>query len=542
MPFFQTPPGRPDLYRVDDALRASLARLLPDDVRAKVTPVLEQLGADTTGRLWDLMEQAEREPPRLVHYDPWGRRVDDIVVSGAWEDFKEYAAHNAIVACGYHPGWGEHARVAQAAVLHLFSATSATYSCPLAMTDAAARVLIDKAPSELRERLVPRLLSREPATFITSGQWMTERAGGSDVGGTETIAKPLGGDRYALYGTKWFTSATTSEMALTLARVDDGAPVSGSKGLSLFCVEIERVAGAGIKGILVNRLKDKLGTKALPTAELTLDGVVATRIGEPGRGVANISGMLNVTRLYNAIASVSGMHRAVALAKDYAERRVAFGARLVEQPLHAATLADMEAETAAAMALTMECARLLGRQEAGTATEDERTRLRALIPLAKLTTAKQAVAIASEALECFGGAGYVEDTGLPRLLRDAQVLPIWEGTTNVLSLDVLRAEAKSGSFRAVVADLGARVEALPAKLDPVAVDACRKLVAAIGAQARALMTSSPQDLERSARRLAQATGWLAEATLLAEGGAVDDGQAARFARFARAKLLAPLQG
>ena len=220
----------------------------------------------------------------------------------------------------------------------------------------------------------------------------------------------------------------------------------GSRGLSLFCVEIGREPGRGWRGIVVNRLKDKLGTKALPTAELTLEGAPAVLLGAPGRGVANISGMLNVTRMYNAIASASGMHRACALARDYAARRAAFGRPIAGLPLHAATLADMEAEAAAVLALVMECAALLGGVEAGTATADQRRRLRALIPLAKLTTAKQAVACASEALECFGGAGYVEDTGLPRLLRDAQVLPIWEGTTNVLSLDLLRAEAKDGAF------------------------------------------------------------------------------------------------
>ncbi|WP_293248061.1 acyl-CoA dehydrogenase family protein [Nannocystis sp.] len=542
MSFFQDAPGNPDLFLADPTLRAELARRLPASLLALAQARCAAIGVASTELLPRLAAQAEAQPPEHVPYDPWGRRVDEIRTSPAWEALRVFSATQGLVATGYEAGLGEHRRVIQAALLHLFSASSATYSCPLAMTDAAARVLLDLAPASLRERLVAGLTTTDPARFITSGQWMTERTGGSDVGGTETVARPagvVGGEqRYTLHGVKWFTSATTSEMALTLARIDDGAqaPVAGSRGLSLFCVEVTREAGRGWQGITVNRLKDKLGTRALPTAELTLDGAPATLIGEPGRGVANISGMLNVTRLYNAIASASGMRRACALARDYAERRVAFGRKLVDLPLHAATLADMEAETAAVLALVMECAALLGRSEAGTASEDERRRLRALIPLAKLTTAKQAVATASEALECFGGAGYVEDTGLPRLLRDAQVLAIWEGTTNVLSLDVLRAEGREGAFSAVLADLSQRSERLARPLNRVAATAVRDGVRGLVAAGRQALSEGGAALEAGARKLALRAGHLAEALYLAETAAVDEVAAEQFRRFVALRI------
>ena len=537
--FFQDAPRDPDLFAVDAALRAELARRLPAEIRAEALRRCAAIGAATTSELPALARQAEAQPPQHVPYDPWGRRVDEIHTSPAWEALRVFSARHALVATGYESALGEHRRTVQAALLHVFSASSATYSCPLAMTDAAARVLLDLAPVGLRERLVGGLTATDPARFITSGQWMTERTGGSDVGGTETLARPAGvgsdGPRYTLHGVKWFTSATTSEMALTLARIDDGGapPVPGSRGLSLFCVEIGREPGRGWQGIGVNRLKDKLGTRALPTAELTLDGAPAVLLGAPGRGVANISGMLNVTRLYNAIASASGMHRACALARDYAGRRVAFGRPLAELPLHAATLADMEAEAAAVLALVMECAALLGGVEAGTATEDQRRRLRALIPLAKLTTAKQAVACASEALECFGGAGYVEDTGLPRLLRDAQVLPIWEGTTNVLSLDLLRAEAKDGAFSAVLADLSARAEALTERrVEGRVVAAIRNGMRGLVASAQQAVQAGGEVLEANARKLALRSGHLAEALFLADTAAGDELAAERLGRFA----------
>jgi len=538
MAFFQDAPGDPDLFAVDAALHAELERRLPADVLAEARRRCAAIGVATTGELPALARQAEAQPPQHVPYDPWGRRVDEIRTSPAWEALRVFSARHALVATGYEAALGEHRRTVQAALLHVFSASSATYSCPLAMTDAAARVLLDLAPKELQARLVAGLTATDPAKFITSGQWMTERTGGSDVGGTETIARPVGGGddrRYSLHGVKWFTSATTSEMALTLARIDDGGapPVPGSRGLSLFCVEIGREPGRGWQGIVVNRLKDKLGTKALPTAELTLDGAPAVLLGAPGRGVANISGMLNVTRLYNAIASASGMHRACALVRDYASRRVAFGRPIAALPLHAATLADMEAEAAAVLALVMECAALLGRSEAGTATAGQIKRLRALIPLAKLTTAKQAVACASEALECFGGAGYVEDTGLPRLLRDAQVLPIWEGTTNVLSLDLLRAEAKDGAFSAVLADLSARAGRLEAgRIEGRVVTAIREAVQALVASAGQAVQAGGDVLEASARKLALRTGHLAEALCLADTAMVDELAAERLGRFA----------
>lgn len=551
MAFYQDPPGYPDAYASDRALKAELKRYLPADVLEKVRPRLETLGRHTATTLMELSNQAEANPPVHVPYSPFGRRVDEIRTHPAWDALKTFAAEHGIVATGYDASLGDRRRVVQTALIHLYSASSATFSCPLAMTDAAARVLKDIAPAPVRDHLLPRLTTTDPTRFITSGQWMTERTGGSDVGNTETIARYLGRDgdveRYSLHGVKWFTSSVTSEMALTLARIEDekGNTVEGSRGLTLFCVEVLPKPEGGYEGILVNRLKDKLGTRALPTAELTLEGVPAVRLGEVGKGVKNISTMLNITRWYNAVASSSGMARATWLARDYAERRWAFGKRLSEQPLHARTLDDMEAETAAATALCFHVADLLGRMEEGTLSDEELSRLRGLIPIAKLTCGKQAVAVASEALEAFGGAGYIEDTGLPRLLRDAQVLSIWEGTTNVLSLDVLRAEARSGSLTAVLKNLATRAESLPEGLDGKAVRHVRETLGRVIARATELAKAGDAAaMERDARRMALTTGYLVEAVLLAESSAFagsDDKEAAqRFACFTTARLAAPL--
>ncbi len=546
--FFQDMPPPPDLYAVDRALSAELRWRLPADVAVQMAPRYEALGNATTDELLRLSEEAERDHPRHVPYDAWGRRIDELRVSPAWTELKAFSARHGLVAAGYDETLGPSRRVAQAALLHLFSATSATAMCPLAMTDAAARVLKDLAPAPLRDRLATRLTSTDPASFITSGQWMTERTGGSDVSMTSTVARlqQAGtdeGDVYALSGVKWFTSATTSEMALALGRIEDGdGVVLGSKGLSLFCVDVVRNEGGGYRGISVNRLKDKLGTKALPTAELTLEGVLARRIGEPGQGVRSISGMLNITRFYNAIAASSAMAQAVFRARAYSWKRNVFGAPLAGQPLHAATLDAVEADAAGALAMVMEVADLMGRLEAGVASDDEKRRLRALIPLAKLTTGKQVVQTVSECLECFGGAGYVEDTGLPRMLRDAQVLPIWEGTTNVLSLDVLRAEQRDQAFSSVLAWLHATTSSLSSALPTEATAILKDTSARVTKAAQAAASQGPQGLERQARALALTTGYAVEAALLARtaerSGKAD--AAVRFGDFVKHRLALPI--
>jgi putative acyl-CoA dehydrogenase len=520
--FFQDPGTlHVDLYAHDRALLLELKRRLPHEVQASMGPAWHAMGELTSSTLPRLHAHAEANPPTHTPYDPWGRRVDTIHTSDAWNELHDIAAIHGVVAHGYEQSLGAHARTAQAALIYLFAASSAMVSCPLAMTDAAARVLLERASPSLRARLVPRLLSREPATFMTSGQWMTERTGGSDVSATSTVARFLDesedGPRYTLHGVKWFTSATTSGMALALARIvqPDGTYDEGSRGLSLFCVGMERDAHGALHGVSVNRLKDKLGTKPLPTAELTLDGVVGVRIGAAGRGVAEISTMLNITRLHNSLTAASYMRRAVCMAQQYAWQREAFGRPVATQPLHARTLAELDAVTAAAMSMSMECAVLLGKMEHGLASSDELLLLRALVPLTKLLTAKQAIHVVSEALECFGGAGYVEDVGVASMLRDVQVLSIWEGTTNVLALDLLRAEKREGGLSMLLKTLQGRCEALG-----TSGLAHQEVAPRVQRLLQDVSSLRAEDVEGEARVVAIRAGQLFQAVLLGEAAAV----------------------
>lgn len=451
--FTQDSPKLANQYDDDSLLRSYLRWRLPSQVLAEVEPDLRRLGQRAVTDILALGEEAEQSPPHHVPFDAWGKRVDRIETSEAWRELDRISAAEGIVAAAYERAHGVYSRIDQFARLYLFAPSSALYSCPLAMTDGAARFL-EVYGDESTRSVFAHLTSRDPRQFWTSGQWMTERSGGSDVASTTTIARCESGNDWRLYGLKWFTSATTSQVAITLARIE-GAPAGGS-GLSVFLVTLRDRDGL-LRNIRVERLKDKLGTRALPTAELTLEGTPARLVGGPGDGIKKISTLFNITRIYNAVAAVAGMRRAIALAADYAKRRIAFGRPLIDQPLHVETLSDISLEFRAGFLLAFRVVELLGKEECGEASESELQLLRLLTPVAKLYTAKQAVAVASEALEAFGGAGYIEDTGIPRLLRDAQVLPIWEGTTNVLSLDMLRAVQKADALPAWIEDVRRRI-------------------------------------------------------------------------------------
>lgn len=450
--FYQDGPKLTNTYRSDETLQKIMRVLLSHDAQKVALAHLDHLGNRAATDMLALAQDAEDHPPIHVPFDPWGRRIDDIQTSLGWRTLEKIAAEEGIVATAYDRTYGPSSRVYQMALLYLYSPSSAIFSCPLAMTDGAARALELFGDPDLQARALPRLLSRDPLNFWTAGQWMTERAGGSDVSGTSTDALPFQGANefgatHALHGTKWFTSATTSQMALTLAR-PEGAP-AGSKGLGLFFLELRNQQGQ-LNKIQIHRLKDKLGTKALPTAELSLLGTPARLIGQIGEGVKRIANVLNITRIYNSICAVGHMRRALDLAQDYSGKRRAFGKLLKDHPLHKMTLDSLETDFRRCLALSFFVVDLLGKEEVGEASASEKILLRTLTPILKLYTAKKALQISSEVVEIFGGAGYVEDTGIPRLLRDGQVFSIWEGTTNVLSLDMLRAFEKDQAWQVLM--------------------------------------------------------------------------------------------
>src|SRR5687768_1164385 len=359
MAFFQEPPRLGNQYDEDPMLPSWIARHI-----GTMDPIIGELRllGDVAVEYYGKQLRDRLNEPVLTQWDAWGQRIDRIDVSPLWVEAQALAAHHGMVAAAYEPRLGALARTHQFAIVHILGPSLDVYSCPLAMTDGAARTLLASNNDELTLRYVPRLTSRDPHTMWTSGQWMTERTGGSDVSQSETVAKQDADGQWRLYGTKWFTSATTSNMALTLARPEGNG--EGSRGLALFLVEL-RDANGRLRNIQVNRLKDKLGTRKVPTAELTLDGAPATLVGATTDGVRAITPMLSITRTWNAISAACAMRRGLALARDYATRRKAFGALLADKPLHVDTLAALEAEYAGAFCLAFRSAHLVGMLEHG---------------------------------------------------------------------------------------------------------------------------------------------------------------------------------
>ncbi|MEU7866754.1 acyl-CoA dehydrogenase family protein [Dactylosporangium sp. NPDC049140] len=516
--FVQTGPSLRDPYTADPQLRGWLDRLLGEDGHAAAKHRLSDLSAEVIGPLRAAHHDAETHPPALTRFDAWGERIERVDTSAGWQAQRAAAARHGVVALPYLPEardtWGPGARVVQQALLHLWGPESATFSCPVAMADGAAALLTQTGA---QPGWLARLIATDPAVAITSGQWMTESQGGSDIGRSTTAAHPDGAGGWALTGDKWFCSAIDSAMAVALARPEGAG--AGSRHLVPFLVPRYGADGRSpAPGLQVLRLKDKLGTRAVPTGEVRLDGVPAFPLTDPAQpGLAAMMTLVVVTRLHNAAAAAGGMRRGLEYALAYAAERTVAGGLLADNPLHRATLGALAVDAAGAFALAAHSFALLGRAEHGDAAAAAELRLAA--PLAKLTTGRLAVASASEYLECFGGAGYVEDTGIPRLLRDAQVLPIWEGTTNVLSVDVLRALGSGDGARPLLLRLTAAADAATHRLPGVA----EALAAATARLAADIATAAadPRDprVAAGARELALRLGHALTAALLLEHAA-----------------------
>ncbi|EDR13367.1 uncharacterized protein LACBIDRAFT_292578 [Laccaria bicolor S238N-H82] len=439
-------------YTSDPVLPDLLKRTLPPSVFQQIEPDLIRLGGEIITSIRSLGDGNKISPPILTQYDQWGRRVDNLQTSEGWRDLKAVAQKEGIPGIFYERKFKEHSRVYGFAKMMMMVGDTHEVFCPLSMTDGSARVIELIGTPEMKKKILPRLISRDPSFAFTSGQWMTERPGGSDVSRTETTAVDTGkshsfGPKYSLNGFKWFSSATDSEVSVALART--GTAEDGSRGLSLFLVPLrlpllrersDPPSSPVSNNIFVHRLKNKIGTHALPTAELTLTSTEAYLMGEPNQGIKNITPVLNITRLWSAATSVGNLRKCLSIATAYAKvRSIKGGSQLLQDtPIHVAQLASINLLYRALTHLTFGVISLLGKSECGVATTDELRRLRMLTPAAKAFAAEKACAGMEEAMAALGGAGYMEENGIGRSIRDALVEKIWEGTVVVLALDLAR--------------------------------------------------------------------------------------------------------
>ncbi|MCY0940904.1 MULTISPECIES: acyl-CoA dehydrogenase family protein [Streptomyces] len=422
-----------DVYGGDHALTEGVERHLASadpellgDVREELT-TLGRAAGSAQAQEWG--EQANAHPPELRTHDRYGNRIDEVDFHPAWHRLLGHA-----VTSGLTDAWGRPAgHLRRAAGFFVWSQAEAGHGCPVSMTHAAVPAL--RADPELAAEWEPRLTSHvyerglRPAgekAGVLFGMGMTEKQGGSDVRANTTSAAALDASgEYLLTGHKWFCSAPMCDGFLVLAQAPGG----------LTCFLVPRVLPDGTRNVFaIQRLKEKLGNRSNASSEVEFDGTWARRVGEEGRGVRTIIEMVAATRLDCVIGSASLMRQALTQAVHHTEHRSAFGAPLIDQPLMRNVLADLALESEAATTLTL---RLAAAYDAG--TDQEKAFLRLAVPAAKYWVTKRCTPMVAEALECLGGNGYVEESGMPRLLRESPLNSIWEGSGNVQALDVLRA-------------------------------------------------------------------------------------------------------
>ncbi|KAL0961129.1 hypothetical protein HGRIS_006103 [Hohenbuehelia grisea] len=446
-----TPYTLDNAYLTDPVIRSILKRTLPTHAFNEIDQDLTRLGHEAVTTLPEI--GARVSPPQVVQYDQWGRRIDDLQTSEGWRELKAFTQKEGIPAIAYERKHQEHSRSYLFAKVMLMTGDAHMIFCPISMTDGSARVLELLGSPTMKQKVLPRLLSRDPSFAFTAGQWMTERPGGSDVSRTETVANPSSetsefGPVYHLDGFKWFSSATDSNISVALART--GTPEQGSRGLSLFLIPLRLPLfpepsapkpSPTSNNIFVHRLKNKIGTIPVPTAELSLESAEGYLIGQLNQGVKSITPVLNITRLYSAAGTVGGLRKCLAIATAYANvRSINQGKQLLaDNALHVSHLASINLVYRGLAHMTFGAIRLLGKAECGVASKEELDRLKILTPTAKAFVAELAPAAMEDAMSCLGGLGYMEETGIGRLIRDALVEKIWEGTITVLALDVVRA-------------------------------------------------------------------------------------------------------
>ncbi|MFF1396479.1 acyl-CoA dehydrogenase family protein [Streptomyces sp. NPDC058287] len=445
----------------DPALRPFLDRVLSADDRARVEPLLTELGALAAGDLDRQAALADANPPRLVQYAPGGERVDEIAYHPAHDRAAAIAYEEfGLAAMSHRPGvhgWPSKVpHTVKYALSYLYVQSEFGMACPLSMTDSAARILRLFDPERYAAEIAA-LSSTDPGLRATGAMFMTEKQGGTDVGLTETVASDRG-THWTLTGEKWFASNPGADVILTLARVPGQG--EGTRGLGMFLVPRLRPDGTR-NAIRIDRLKDKLGSKSIASGEVTLEEAYATPVGQLADGFRQMAEMLNVSRLSNAMRATALMRRAVRESVDHTRVRHVFGKPLFEQPLMRATLLPMIIDTEGALALVLEAAARL------TAADDEAARgeegvarelVRVLTPLAKHTLCKRARSVTGEAMEIRGGNGYIEDWVNPRLVRDAHLGSIWEGSSNVIALDVLRCMRRQAAHCTLADTYGDRAE------------------------------------------------------------------------------------
>lgn len=469
-----------NLFGCDPELARLLALYLPDAVCRAWLPTLERLGARAGGELDTLALSADKNPPVLASRTRRGEDRQRILKHPDYVALERVAYAELGLASMSHVADGPPPLV-KYALTYLFVQAEFGLCCPVSMTDSLTRTLRKYGAPELVERYLPSLTSRDFDSLYQGAMFMTEQAAGSDVARTRTVARQKDG-AWTLHGDKWFCSNPDADLAMVLARPED-AP-EGMAGVSLFLLPKHRPDGSR-NAYRIVRLKDKLGTRSMASGEITLDGATAYLIGEVGRGFQQMADMVNMSRLSNGVRAAGLMRRGLNEALFVARQRQAFGKRLVDMPLMQRQLLKLMLPAEQARSLFMQIATLLPRADGG--DEAAQKCVRILTPLIKFRACRDARRATGDAMEVRGGVGYIEEWSDARLVRDAHLGSIWEGTSNIVALDIARAVTREGALEPLARHLRGLLDeaALPAAADALLCSSLDKAVALMAEVAEA---------------------------------------------------------
>ena len=436
-------------YLSDLILRTYLDKHLSASALDYMEDKLDKLGKQAAVYMDDLSQKADKQEPRLKQRSKLGEEINEVEFHPAYGDLLDIAAESEMFYVKYHKKLrrkfsGQRQQLGYA-VGQLYAMSELGVYCPLCMTDGAAHLVDRYAKEDEKERLLPRLSSREGDELYTGAMFLTEKSGGSDVGRNLVSAEQAEGRRYLLNGEKWFCSNVNAEVIMALART--GEIEDGTGGLSLFLVEKQLPDGRR-NPMEIIRLKNKLGVRSMATGEVNFRNTVGTLLGEENRGFKLMTEMINISRTYNSVAAIGGIRRALIEAYQYLNHRIIFNLPATEHALIRSKFHELGARFIADFLLVWRAIRATDAAEEG--KESEKELMRILIPMAKWKSAEDAVYMVRECMELMGGNGYIEDFVMPKLFRDVNVLPIWEGSGNIIVLDMLRAAAKSEGFELVI--------------------------------------------------------------------------------------------
>ena len=447
-----------NFYRADPALADLLRIHLADPLFRHIEPHLDRLGALAGGHLDECARLADRHVPVLHQRDRFGRDIQWIEYHPAYREleraaFGEFGIHAMSLRKGIL-GWPDkYPVVAKHAFTFLFNQAEFGLGCPINVTDGCAKLLANFGSDALKARYLDGLTQTDMSKLTQGGQFMTEKEGGSDVG-TLTTTAMAEGDHWRLFGEKWFCSNADAEVVMLLARPEGAG--GGTRGVGLFLMP-RRLDDGSPNHYRIVRLKDKLGTRSMASGEIKLEGAIAYAVGRLDRGFVQMAEMVNSSRLSNGVKSTALMRRAHHDAMTVAKNRVVFGSRIIDLPLARRQLMKIMLATEQALSMSFITADALDRAEAG--SQDAAALLRILTPTLKFRATRDARKVCGDALEMRGGIGYIEEFATARLLRDAHLGSIWEGTGNIVAIDALtRAIGRHGADAALGADLHARLD------------------------------------------------------------------------------------